>query len=94
MQDAAACPVDAAPARRAYLDALRYMGAQAPQRAVRLVLRDSEHVHVARNVVAFSSDSSACVVTALDTVLGRVPAAVLRLHDIATISVVIDTAQK
>lgn len=82
---------EAASARRLYLEVLQCLSSNsnAPEDGmegdVRVVLRDSDHVHEAKRVIAFSSDSSTFVVKELHTVLGVVPTAIVRSCDVVSI---------
>lgn len=76
-----------ASARRKYLKTLQTMTQYGPRATTKIVLRDSIVPVKASELKAIASDSSRCVVTNLQTVLGTVPAAILRADDLVSIQV-------
>lgn len=85
-------PQARAQARADYIEALDLItqcGSMKMHDGVNVVLRDSDHHLKGRNLLAFRSDSTECVVDSLQTNLGVCHAAILQTRDLVSLSVTV-----
>lgn len=81
-----------AQARAEYIEALDIItqsGSMKKHDGVNIVLRDSDHHLKGRNLLAFRSESTECVVDSLQTNLGVCHAAILQTRDLVSLSVTV-----